>query len=274
LDSEWQDVHVRGGRLLIVIGFGLAAAAVLALVALGVGRGEPVDSLPDLDQAAPGELSGRTAGTTAKPRFFLGFESAAGNLGDGPLIVLGSRPSTGVRTMRVTQEIHRTDGTTRSVGVSTRLRYVRSPDHSHWHLLGFMRYELRRADGSLVRPDRKTGFCLGNRYEIRPPLEGEPKPHFECGKNKPSALGVREGISVGYGDDYDAHLEGQEFEITGLPAGRYLLVHRVNSSRLLIERDYRNNAASMALELSWPRGTKKPPSIDVVERCPGTATCP
>jgi hypothetical protein len=273
LDSEWQDVHVRGGRLLIVIGFGLAAAAVLALVALGVGRGEPVDSLPDLDQAAPGELSGRTGGTTAKPRFFLGFESAAGNLGDGPLIVLGSRPSTRVPTMGVTQEIHRTDGTTRSVGVATRLRYVRSPDHSHWHLLGFMRYELRHADGSLVLPDRKTGFCLGNRYEIRPPLERE-NARFGCGKNKPGALGVREGISVGYGDDYDAHLEGQEFEITGLSAGRYLLVHRVNSSRLLAEKDYGNNAASMALDLGWPRGTTKPPSIDVVARCPSTATCP
>ena len=81
-----------------------------------------------------------------------------------------------------------------------------------------MRYELRRADGSLVGPDRKTGFCLGNRYEIRPHLEREPGPHFGCGKNKPDALGVKR-ISVGYGDDYDAHLEGQEFEITGLPAG-------------------------------------------------------
>ena len=266
---------MRGGRRLIVIGFGLAAAAVLALIALGVARGgKTVDLLPDLDQAAPGELSGRTGGTTANPRFFLGFESAAGNLGDGPLIVLGSRPSARVRTMRVTQEIQRTDGTARSVGVATRLRYVRSPDHSHWHLLGFMRYELRSADGSLVRPDRKTGFCLGNRYEIRPPLERKPKPRFGCGKNKPGVLGVREGISVGYGDDYDAHLEGQEFEITGLPAGRYLLVHRVNSRRLLTEKDYGNNAASMALELSWPRGTRLPPSIEVVARCPSSASCP
>ncbi|HEU0234981.1 MAG TPA: hypothetical protein VFR14_00930, partial [Candidatus Limnocylindrales bacterium] len=44
-------------------------------------------------------------------------------------------------------------------GVGT-LRYVRSPDHRHWHLLGFDRYELRRADsGEAVVADRKSGFC-------------------------------------------------------------------------------------------------------------------
>lgn len=268
---------VSGRRLLVSIGFAVAAAATLALVARGVGGGEPVDELPDLDQAAPGELSGRTGGTAARPRFYLGFESAAGNLGDGPLIVLGSRRSSGVPGMRVTQQVRRTDGSTRSVAVATTLRYVRSADHSHWHMLGFMRYELRRADGSLVHPDRKTGFCLGDRYRLQPML-GRPQGvagfREECGKKKPGLLQVREGISVGYGDDYDAHLEGQEFEITGLPAGRYLLVHRVNSGRLLHESDYGNNAASLALNLSWPRGTKLPPRLDVVSRCPSTATCP
>ena len=48
----------------------------------------------------------------------------------------------------------------------------------------------------------------------------------------------------------------------------------MNSNRLLTEKDYGNNAASMALELSWPRGTRLPPSIEVVSRCPSTATCP
>lgn len=268
---------MRGGRLLLAIGFALAVAATLAIVAAGVGRGEPTDRLPDLDQAAPGELSGRTGGTPAKPRFFLGFESAAGNVGDGPLVVHGSRRSTREPGMRMTQEIRRTNGTSRSVAVATKLRYVRSADHSHWHMLGFMRYELRRADGRLVRPDRKTGFCLGDRYRIESMLgraQAVRRFRDECGKRKPGLLRITEGISVGYGDDYDAHLEGQEFEITGLPAGRYLLVHRVNKGRLLRETDYGNNAASMAIDLSWPRGTSEPPRLDVVARCPSTATCP
>jgi hypothetical protein len=29
----------------------------------------------------------------------------------------------------------------------------------------------------------------------------------------------------------------------------------------------------MALELSWPRGRKAPPRVDVVARCQGAATC-
>ena len=249
----------------------------LGLVALGVGGGDKtVDSLPISDQAAPGELSGRTGGTTAKPRFFLGFESAAGNLGDGPLIVLGSRPNMRVRTMQVTQEIQRTDGSARSLGVATRLRYVRSPDHSHWRLLGFMRYELRRADGSLVGPDRKTGFCLGNRYEIRPHLEREPGPRFGCGKNKPDALGVRGGISVGYGDDYDAHLEGQEFEITRA-AGRAVSPRPPREQQPTADReglrqqrrvDGARTAAGRARNEACRRASKSS------SRCPSTATCP
>ena len=82
------------------------------------------------------------------------------------------------------------------------------------------------------------------------------------------------GISVGWGDNYVPHLEGQEFEITTLPAGRYVLVHSVNRARDLRESDYGDNTASMAFDLSWPRGRKLPPRIDVVARCPGTATRP
>ena len=67
--------------------------------------------------------------------------------------------------------------------------------------------------------------------------------------------------------------EGQELEVTSLAAGRYVLVHRVNASRDLRETDYGDNAASMALELSWPQGQNQPPRVDVLTRCAGTATC-
>ena len=53
-----------------------------------------------------------------------------------------------------------------------------------------------------------------------------------------------------------------------------MLVHRVNAGRDFRESDYTDNVASMALDLSWPRGRKQPPRIDVVARCPRTATCP
>ena len=136
------------------------------------------------------------------------------------------------------------------------LRYVVSPDHRHWHLLGFDRYELRRAGQRIpaVR-DQKTGFCLGDRYAAAkrrlPAAPASPVYTGRCGLGEPELLGVQEGISVGYGDDYQANLEGQYLKLTGLPAGRYVLVHQVNADRRLRELDYTNNAASLLLELRW-----------------------
>lgn len=270
---------MRRGRQLAAAGaLAAAAAAAVAVTALALGGGDAAadEQLPDLDVAAPGRLAGRTGGTPEEPRFFLGFQSAAANTGSGPLTVVGSRRTLGEPTMGIAQLVRREGGSERRRAVRGALRFVTSPDHAHWHYLGFMRYELRRANGSLVRPDRKTGFCLGDRYRVQTPVPGaRPRPTFpeECGRGQPERLQIREGIAVGYGDDYDPHLEGQEFDVTGLPAGRYLLVHRVNADRRLLESDYGNNASSMAVRLTWPRGQRQPPRVDVVRRCPATARC-
>jgi hypothetical protein len=250
----------------------------LALFRWADGGGDEVgDLLPNLTQAAPGDLAGRTGGTPGAPRFFLGFESAAGNLGTGPLIVQGRRSTGEEPRMRLQQQIRRSDGSTRFVPIRATLRFVRSSDHSHWHLDGFMRYELRSKDGARVLRDRKTGFCLGDRYRVAASLPGRASTRRfsdRCGKGEPGLLTIREGISIGWGDNYRPHLEGQEFELTGLAGGRYVLVHRVNPRRQLQESDYSDNTASMAIDLSWPRGRKLPPRIDVAARCPRTATCP
>ena len=263
----------------------MLAGAVLLLLAVGsvaawslaANRDEVDDLLPNLAQATPDDLSGRTDETSAKPRFFLGFESAAANLGHGPLVVLGSRPSVGQKEMTLRQRIERSDGSTRTVPLRSTLTYVRSSDHSHWHVLGFMRYELRNAAGARLLRDRKTGFCLGDRYRVEQALPGRPlrsRYSDRCGKGAPRLLSIREGISIGWGDNYSPHLEGQELDLTELPAGRYVLVHRVNPTRDIRESDYSDNASSLALDLTWPRGRTSPPRIDVVARCPGTTACP
>jgi hypothetical protein len=158
-----------------------------------------------------------------------------------------------------------------------RLRFVTSPDHRHWHLLGFMRYELRDPrSGALVRPDRKTGFCLGDRYDAG---RREPrKPRREVFRSDcvpdPDVLSLREGISVGYGDDYRPQLEGQFVDLTGLAPGRYLLVHRVDSARRLRERRRSNNASSLLIELRWPRGMARRPRVKRLATCPRSGRCP
>jgi Lysyl oxidase len=250
-----------------LLGAGLAAAAVFLLR-----DGESEELLPDLDQALPSSLSVIQEGDAYR----LTFASAVDNVGLGPLFVEGTRPDREAPSMTVRQLVRRADGSERSLLVPGRIRYVRSETHSHWHLLGFDRYELRRAsDGGLVVPDRKTGFCLGDRYDTntRVRIENEPEEALltgECGRGSPGLLAVSEGISPGYGDDYVPRLEGQYLDVTSVPPGRYLLVHRANPDRALRESAYGNNAASVLLQL---RRTGQVPSIRVLARCPDSDRC-
>ena len=182
--------------------------------------------------------------------------------------------------MTATQIVHRSDGSTRRVPNVGRIRFVRSETHRHWHLLGFERYELRRVDGGgrVVRRDRKTGFCLGDRFDAFPkggirnqPLIGAYR--GQCEKNHQTVFRVREGISVGYGDDYKPQVEGQFIDITGIPAGVYELLHSVNVDGALRDANRANDSASIRLRIGWPRGRTAPPSIDVVARCGDGRRC-
>jgi hypothetical protein len=241
-------------------------AAAVAAVSVAFADGDsPGLRLPDLDQLAPYDVSlheedGRT---------LLVFASAVANVGSGPLIVEGRRPAVGMR-MTVRQVVVTTKGARRAARVRSQLRYTRSPDHSHWHLLRFDRYELRRAaDGALVAPDKKTGFCLGDRKRLIPAPRGtarRPTYTSRCGLGQPALLSIREGISVGYLDDYKPLLEGQSFDVTDLEPGRYVLVHRANADGDLREESTENNAASVLLELT-------PDAVRVLASCPDTAEC-
>ena len=230
--------------------------------------------LPDLDQATPDQLVITRTRRRDRPAYLLGFRSAVSNVGDGPLIITGRRPVAGARTMVAEQHIATRHGPDVTVPDAGRLRYVVSPDHRHWHLLGFDRYELRRDGGGRLAADRKSGFCLGDRYRYQGPAPAaaarRPRYTSRCGLDHPEFLSITEGISVGYGDDYRANLEGQYLPLTGLRAGRYVLVHRANADRRLREIDYSNNAASLLLGLRWRRGQ---PWIRVLRSCPRTDRC-
>jgi lysyl oxidase len=244
---------------------GIAALAVLT-GCVGTVQGPPGERLPDLDQALPGAISIETR----NGRRVLVFASAVDNVGAGALVIRASRRNRGVATMRIRQLVTKTDGSTAFYSLPGRLRYVHSETHSHWHLLQFERYALRRAsDGRLVAPDRKTGFCLGDRYRIANPPAAAPAEAVwvgECGRGRTRLLRLRQGISPGYGDDYVPALEGQLLDLTGVPAGRYRLVHRVNADSSIRESSYKNNAASVLLEL---RG----PTVRILARCPDSAAC-
>ena len=257
------------GRALLA---GLGAAAALAVPAAPAAAG-PL--LPDLDQAAPSNIGIVRVDTAAGKSWRLGFRSAVDNVGRGPLILEGSRPATAFPYMVADQvAITATGGRQRFRGVGL-LHYVKSSDHQHWHYLRFDQYELRlAATDSPVAPDRKTGFCLGDRYDSGLALPGKPpSPVYtgNCGPGQPSLLSVAEGISVGYGDDYGAQLEGQYVDITAVPGGLYYLVHRVNANMTLHESSTANNAASALIRIVNKNNKR---TVTVLRTCPDTETCP
>ena len=248
------------------------ALAVILLAACG-GRqgGSPRELLPDLDQAPPSAIS--VLERDGRERLL--FLSAVENVGAGPLVVSGRRDAD-ERDMRASQLVRRFDGSTATVPLRARLRFVVSETHRHWHLLGFETYELRTVDGQTLGRDHKTGFCLGDRYDasVSTRLPGEPVRAFwtqECGRGQTERRRILEGISPGFGDDYVPLLEGQFIDVTGLAPGRYVVVHRVNSDRDIRESGYANNAASALLELV--RDSDGKPSISVLRTCPDAPTC-
>jgi lysyl oxidase len=152
--------------------------------------------------------------------------------------------------------------------------------HYHWHYRAFERYWLRRADtnGTVVE-DHKTGFCLGDRfiavktYKL-PGQSYKPSPLFatDCLSGKLTSNSIREGISVGWGDDYVPRLEGQLLDLSTVPDGRYVLVHTVNPVRALHESDYANDSSSLLLTLKRP-SPGAAPVLKLLAKCAGTARC-
>lgn len=231
---------------------------------------EPRDELlPDLDPQAPTDLSVGSSGG----RELLGFDSAVDSVGRGPMWLRGRRTSVRTPLMEARQLVSLTSGGQRIYGRAGAMRYTFSPTHVHWHLLDFVRYELRRvADFRLVARDRKTGFCLGDHYGVADRRVRVARPRFggNCGQGRPELLEVEQGSSVGYSDKYPSYYHGQYVELTGVPAGLYVLVHRANPQRRLRESSYGNNASSVLLRLTRPRGRA---AVRVVRVCPGTDRC-
>jgi hypothetical protein len=135
-------------------------------------------------------------------------------------------------------------------------------DYRLWTPAGFAAWtDLRRAHPGACaadllqgRPDiarlmaggRKQGFCV---IDIQPTALGAcagaaPAPRYlDC---------ADQGISVCWADVYDSYLDGQWIDVTGLPAGEYVLEVEVNAERFFAEADYADNAASVALSLPPP----------------------
>ena len=268
--SRWSILLRAGAGALV------AAATLTTLAFAETAGGDAL--LPDFNIVTPQGFVLQKTVDAGKPHWRLGFISAAYNQGTGPALVRGERSPLRPAEMLAEQIVARSDGSTSTIPNVGTMKYAVEPSHEHWHLLRFMVYELRRvSDYKLVRPDEKRGFCLGDRYKVpKAKSPGTPSKAvyvFDCVGKKPAATEVEEGMSIGWGDDYTQLRDGQYIDITGIPAGVYYLVHRVNPSRRLKESDYRNNTSSLRLQIDWPGGPTRKPTTTILAACTNTDRC-
>jgi hypothetical protein len=198
--------------------------------------------LPDLQTLPPSDLVIEASGQPE--RKLLRLTNSVMNSGPGALELQGVfNPATN-RTA-VTQRIHTAAGSTVALAVG---EFVFHPQHRHWHLEDFARYELwsLRPDGrlaDLVALTDKLSFCLRDVIRSDMPGASDFSAYSRCDREL-------QGITSGWIDPYDFDLPGQIVEITGLPDGVYALRSITDPNNHLLELDETNNAASVYLQLS------------------------
>ena len=135
------------------------------------------------------------------------------------------------------------------------------PQHRHWHIENFARYELKRSsDGTIVASSAKVSFCIIDIHHRRPALPGSPatKHYTQC--DRASTL----GISVGWSDEYHSTLADQYIVLPpGVGDGTYCLLSTVDPSGYFVElnADKLNNVAGVQISISGGLVVNRNPTL-------------
>lgn len=215
-----------------------------------------VPHYPDLITRPPFSVRLVTGKGTAVRKLF--FSNTIGNVGAGPL-ELRAENDAATGTTNAIQEIY-THGTTTGTKGSPSLTLVSShavgtfvfhPQHNHWHMEDFARYELRSINpdgstGQVVATTTKFSFCMIDTDVIDSTL-----PDYNMGLTHACGLNARQGVRVGRGDTYSSSLPDQFIDISTIPDGTYRLVSVADPNTTsrpggrLLESNDSNNAASI-----------------------------
>jgi hypothetical protein len=222
-----------------VVAFFAVSAAVFATP----GSAQPLP--PDLQPYPAFDLQINTNLSTGGKE--IRFSTRSWNKGLGPLeLVAGELVSGG---QNVYQRVYNSDGTYTDYFAGT---FVYHPAHNHFHFEGYALYSLEpiNAPGGSKKEGSKTTFCIMDTDKIDTRLPGAPKTavYSTCGN-------TIQGMSVGWGDTYGYHLEGQSIDITGNPSGDYCLSIKIDPKARLYETDATNNVASELLHIDVERST-------------------
>ncbi len=197
--------------------------------------------------------SNLTLATDAAGRSTLRFSTTTWNNGAGPLEIAAGEVETGSGKLRVYQVLDLSNGGT-SLHFAGAFEY--HPEHNHMHFNDYALYTLQpvNAPGGSARTGAKTTFCVMDTTPIDTRLPGAPGQAFysSCGRDL-------QGMSVGWGDTYGAHLAGQEIDFSSNADGIYQLKIEVDPKRVLIESNENDNLSCVLLSI------KKPSTVTVLD---------
>jgi len=176
---------------------------------------------------------------------YLRFDTSFGNVGDGPLRILGEKePENEIVRAIQTLFTARGERQTEEIG-----EFIFHPGHEHWHLKAFARYELwsnpEEGPQEMLMVGEKVSFCMFDNipYDLTLPNAPQERVFEECEEDI-------QGVSVGWADVYTADLAGQALNITGYPDGRYQIRITLNPADYIIERTLDNNETAITVELA------------------------
>ena len=141
-------------------------------------------------------------------------------------------------------------------------RYEFHVAHDHWHIDAVAQFEIRSGSpsGALVGGRSiKVTFCLIDWYKLDDNPAHTEVTYFHCGA-------AHQGISPGWVDQYHQATEGQQLDITGMPAGDYFLVSTSNPDRTFIEKELDNNTAWVKFRLTRANGGN--PKLSILGHSP------
>jgi len=176
-------------------------------------------------------------GESCSPRITtMVFSSSACEVGEG-CAVAGSR-----RLLRFNTE-------TRNIGAGD--LYLGDPEgnplfeyascHNHYHFQGFATYRLVNSAGTVLAAGNKVGFCL---EDIEPwSSSANSNPLYTC---------ANQGIQAGWADIYNSTLPCQWIDVTGLPAGVYILEMVIDPNNRLAESNDSNNVVRVSVVMDGP----------------------
>jgi hypothetical protein len=225
------------------------AAALLAFAGMAFAA-TPIDLPPNLKPLPASNVSlvSDTAGNTT-----LRFATTSWNSGTGPLQIEAGGVDTGAGKQQVYQRVFLSDGTS----------YLRlagwfewHSGHNHFHFDDYALYTLQpvNAPGGSLRTGSKTTFCVMDNTAVNLSLPGAPaSPTFgSCGN-------FVQGMSVGWGDTYGAHLAGQEIDFTDNADGIYQLKIEIDPKKVVIEANENDNLSCLLVNI------RKPSSVTVLD---------